>query len=492
MKDVEKKYIIFGAGDYGSQALEYYGKEKIEYFADNSIQKNGRFKGSIEIISFEKYLSVQADYNTVIAIHNFLPIAEQLLENGIISFEIFSPIYTPRLKKISEKIPEGRTIFLGFDKYTEFVVREIDSNEKITNFDIAVRSIDYEENMKMLDRKIWKIEEITGQIDNIVISSEIDHAALYVFAKREFPAVKNIFDPFQPEKYYETKDIIYSRYKGIHDTTEDEWINGITISEEKSLMNSYVDELAKKVPLFEHIEIETINRCNGVCDFCPVSAGNDIRKKVIMEEELFYSIIDQLSALNYNGRLALFSNNEPFLDSRIVDFNSYARKKLPDARMHLFTNGTLLTLEKFIEIIEYLDELIIDNYNQELNLLPNLKVIKEYCEDNPILKEKVTIVMRKPHEILTSRGGDAPNRKKKIIYEDIKCALPFKQMIVRPDGKISLCCNDPYGRCTLGDLKTTSIKDIWYGNEFERVRQLLAKGRGEFEHCRYCDSFIIF
>ena len=73
------------------------------------------------------------------------------------------------------------------------------------------------------------------------------------------------------------------------------------------------------------------------------------------------------------------------------------------------------------------------------------------------LKKKVTIVMRKPHEILTSRGGDAPNRTHTATYPDIKCALPFKQLIVRPDGKVSLCCNDPYGKCTLGDLNIEGV-----------------------------------
>lgn len=132
-----------------------------------------------------------------------------------------------------------------------------------------------------------------------------------------------------------------------------------------------------------------------------------------MEEGLFHKIIHELQEMDYHGRLALFSNNEPFLDKRIIEWNKYARVHLPNARMHLFTNGTLLSLEKFIEIIPLLDELIIDNYTKDLHLLKNCEDIVDYCEKHAELKSKVTIVPRSPEEIRTTCGGDAPNRKDK-------------------------------------------------------------------------------
>lgn len=50
-----------------------------------------------------------------------------------------------------------------------------------------------------------------------------------------------------------------------------------------------------------------------------------------MSENLFKKIIDELHELNYSKSLALFDNNEPFLDERIVEFQKYVRKSLPDA-----------------------------------------------------------------------------------------------------------------------------------------------------------------
>ena len=55
-----------------------------------------------------------------------------------------------------------------------------------------------------------------------------------------------------------------------------------------------------------------------------------------MEEFVFKKIIDELAELEYDGRLCLFSNNEPFLDERIMEFHKYARTKLTKARIHLY------------------------------------------------------------------------------------------------------------------------------------------------------------
>lgn len=119
----------------------------------------------------------------------------------------------------------------------------------------------------------------------------------------------------------------------------------------------------------QEIEIETINRCNGICPFCPVNVNEPQRPYAKMSEQLFKKIIDDLEKDNYSGKISLFSNNEPFLDERIESFIQYAKTHLPNARHAMYTNGTLLTLNKFLNVIQYLDWLCIDNYNdaQEVN-----------------------------------------------------------------------------------------------------------------------------
>ncbi len=290
--------------------------------------------------------------------------------------------------------------------------------------------------------------------------------------------------------FYESPELIVNPYLISKEmSSETEWNNSKKIKYARDEVNRAVEIIAQEERLFDHIEVETINRCNGNCSFCPVNRNVDTREKAVMSEKLFQRIVGQLEELKYMGRFTTFSNNEPLLDDRIIDFNEYARNHLPNARMHLYTNGTLLTLDKFKRLIDVLDELIIDNYHQELKLIKPCEQIVEYCQEHPELKSKVSIVLRRPNEILTSRGGDAPNRKELVDYGMDKCLLPFKQMIIRPTGKVSLCCNDALGKYTLGDVSKDSLLDVWYGEQFREVRTNLEKGRAWMGNCRYCDNF---
>ena len=255
--------------------------------------------------------------------------------------------------------------------------------------------------------------------------------------------------------------------------------------ETEEYLKNYYDK--RELPLFSSVEIEIINRCNGECPFCPVNRHVDPRKMKRMEEGLFKKIIRELGELNYSGRLALHSNNEPFLDERIIEFAQYAREQVPKAFIYLYTNGTLVTLDKFKRIIPYLDRMVIDNYDDGLKLHKNVQEIHEYCRNDFILDKKVEIHVRKVNEVLNTRGGQSPNNTKKETLR-MSCILPYKQMVIRPDGKTSLCCNDPYGKNTLADLDWMTLKEAWYSDRYEKVRKALRKRRSRVNLCRYCDT----
>lgn len=237
------------------------------------------------------------------------------------------------------------------------------------------------------------------------------------------------------------------------------------------------------------IEIETINRCNGSCSFCPVNYKDDPRDFKLMKESLFFNIIEQLKNMNYKGRMQLFSNNEPLMDKRIFDFAKEAKLALPDNHFSFFTNGTLLNLEKFNKLIQYCDTFCIDIYYKETEDIPeNIKPIVDLCIEEKELQSKVKINFICSTAIRNNRGGQSKNRKK--TYElKCPCILPYKQLIIRPDGKISLCCNDALGMHTLGDLTKDKIIDVWNNNEFNKVRDLLKDSRNKIEMCKSCDNF---
>ena len=379
------KYVLFGAGYFGKEAIKEYGKENIICFWDNDATKHGKTLDGIAIVEFSKKEDIDEEYNVILCTIYYGDVIEQLKSEGISNYEIFHSI----------------------------IVRN---------------------------------------------------------------------------SYYSPKILIDNPYENScdRDLSEPEWIEKNNGKLKYGAINRKVEQLYRERHMFHHIEIETVNRCNGICSFCPVSKGNEHRPYALMDEKVFRKIIDELSEMNYDGRLALFSNNEPLLDDRIVEFHRYARKKLPNARMHLYSNGTLMTREIFEELIMYLVSALFTG-----SLIPASRMVKEYAEIHPEIVKKVTIVLRKPNEILTSRGGDAPNRTQIHIENNISCVQPFQQLIIRPDGKVSLCCNDPLGRETMGNVTENSLDEIWYGEAFENVRKRIFYGRENFEHCKNCDVFVL-
>ena len=122
---------------------------------------------------------------------------------------------------------------------------------------------------------------------------------------------------------------------------------------------------------------------------------------------------------------------------------------------------------------------------------PELGKIYDYLQEHHELDERVRFWFRLQNEVLTSRGGQAPN--KQGAYEQAAlntlCSKPFHQLIVRPTGEISLCCNDALGIYTMGDLRTQSINEVWNSEEYIRVRtDMLKNGRRNLLLCNHCDS----
>lgn len=242
----------------------------------------------------------------------------------------------------------------------------------------------------------------------------------------------------------------------------------------------------KGFPLFKSIELEMHNRCNNNCSFCPVSTSNDTREYAKMSHELFIKIIDELASIDYKSSLALFSNNEPLMDKRFVEFAKIAKEKLPNANHYIYTNGLLLTVDIFKKISKYLDLIIIDNYNDDLQIIPQIKLIDEFCKENPEYRKKINISMRLKNQVLLSRGGQSPNRKRFVTLKT-PCRLPFEQLIIRPDGKISLCCNDALGKMTLGDVSKDTLVDIWNSPTYFEIRRKSLDSRNNIEICKNCD-----
>ncbi len=252
----------------------------------------------------------------------------------------------------------------------------------------------------------------------------------------------------------------------------------------KNIINSLTK---KKLPLFDIISIETFSKCNGGCSFCPVNRFDDPRKDILMDENLFKKIILNLYDLNYKGMVTLSLNNEPFLDKRIYKFAEIVRRYLPDSYISILSNGTPLNVERFEKIINNVDELLIDNYNDNLEWHENIQRIMEHMSDKEIYKDKVKFRMRLENDILDTRAGQANNRGW-IKTLDISCIYPFVALNIQVNGDVSLCCNDALAKEVVGNIKDRSLEDVWYSKEYFDYREKINTSRALVPICAGCDT----
>ena len=237
------------------------------------------------------------------------------------------------------------------------------------------------------------------------------------------------------------------------------------------------------------VNLETINRCNSTCEFCTANKNAEKRPYKRMEDSLFYSIIDQLHDWNYKGHLTMYGNNEPWLDTRIVEFHKYAREKLPDSYIFMSTNGLLLDIDKVKAITPYVNQLIINNYCLDMKLHDNIKEIWDYVKAHPEEFKDVDILvqMRYIKAVLTNRAGSAPNKQatKKIIKET--CLMPYTDMWITPDGRLGICCCDNFEVTELANLADIPLKEAWNTAKYQQLRQQVKDGRQNYPFCKHCD-----
>ncbi len=253
------------------------------------------------------------------------------------------------------------------------------------------------------------------------------------------------------------------------------------------IIKKYFDtqDISNLKPLF--VSIETINRCNGTCPFCPCNIREETRPFYEMPDKIFKKIIKDLKKIDYSETLMLLANNEILLDKNILERLQYARKMLPKAHMKMFTNGKLLTPKIFQYILDnnLIDEMIINNYNSSSNLTKPIKKIWDMYK-NKNINTKVIINIRYANEVLSNRANSSPNKKGNKIVKDY-CALPFTDININPYGNLLICCCDAKEETNLGNIMDNDILTLFNNEKYINLRKKMKHGRNNINFCKYCD-----
>jgi len=229
---------------------------------------------------------------------------------------------------------------------------------------------------------------------------------------------------------------------------------------------------------FISVNLETTAYCNRTCPFCFNHPRFPPRERGEMTEELFLEILRELAALKFRGRLSLYLYGEPLLDGRLPEWVRQIRARLPQAYLHLASNGDFLDEERFLGLVRAGVEMFyVTDYDNEEK--PQLLRLREKYPFHLTLR-------RIGGARLTDRAGMIFQRQRESASP---CFRPSSQLVINWRGEVLLCCMDFYGRYKMGQVGEKSLGEIWHSPEFSRYRELLAQGRrAAIPLCRHCDD----
>ena len=266
--------------------------------------------------------------------------------------------------------------------------------------------------------------------------------------------------------------------------------------------------------------VELTSLCNYRCIMCP---NKDMNKEAhgYMDFALYKKIIDEAADFAFDVNLA--HRGESLLHPQIVEAILYAKSKGLFTRLH--TNGSLLTEELAHKILKSgLDRLSFsfDGFDKDTyertrvgghfektlqNIIRFLEIKKELKSKTPNTSIEV-IHFEDNKRLQTKREFEAQFKDLPLdsfVFKDLHnwagettkkhtskhystCTFPWNALVVFWDGNVLPCSQDFFGSYILGNVKESSLIDIWNNPRTSRLREKLSrKDIQDLKACRNCD-----
>ncbi len=283
------------------------------------------------------------------------------------------------------------------------------------------------------------------------------------------------------------------------------------------------EHIYTKFPLYLLIEPTSI--CNLRCVMCfqsDKSFGSEKSFMGRMNMDLFKNIVDQ-AVEGGTKAVTLASRGDPSLNKSIEEMLDYMNGKFLELKLN--TNGILLTEKMSRSILKnQVTDLVfsIDSYEKE-----NYEQIRRKAKFEKVVSNiKSFMNIRKnefPNHRTTVRvsGVKVDERQDRKKYNDfwaelvdytglvdmqtrwdtynnetlpsdqlLPCGDLFERMYIWWDGTVNPCDVDYKSTLALGNVKFQSIKDIWNGDAYTKLRKKHLYGkRSDYKVCGQCDAW---
>ena len=270
----------------------------------------------------------------------------------------------------------------------------------------------------------------------------------------------------------------------------------------------------------DHVYVELTNACNARCTICATPSMK--RQRAVMPKSLFRRIVDECGQRGAK-KILPFLHGESLLVPGVLDYFRYIREAAPNTHVNLTTNGSKLSpdLTEAFLTENLLDSLIVSIDGGDKETFESIRLGLDYDEiranvvhfisrRNELGKSKPTVQIamvtvdenkdtvqqlrdawqgadRVSRSVYFNWGGKLDNNGRppnKINF----CERLYHYITILADGRVALCCFDSEAEYQVGDVKKTSVYEVWHSEAFdEKRRGLYEKNFEQMEICSRCD-----
>ena len=270
------------------------------------------------------------------------------------------------------------------------------------------------------------------------------------------------------------------------------------------------------------VKLELTEGCNLRCTFCGLQGIREKGEKnfKFMQPEWAGRIAREMAALGWKSRFECAMHGEPTMNPEAANIINAIRSELPRAHIMMTSNGGGLLgkpgpATRIQALFDAgLNVLALDDY-KGANIVPRIRKALDEAgrpdgidffecpEDprgNPYRRHKPDYKMVSFITDLQDTSGKGngirahmnngcgaafpPNEN----MASKRCARPFRELSIRWNGEVGLCCNDWRGVYKCGNVLELGVNAVWQSIYMNAARKKLYRGQRDFGPCLGCDS----
>lgn len=265
------------------------------------------------------------------------------------------------------------------------------------------------------------------------------------------------------------------------------------------------------------VQIELVEGCNLRCPFCGLNGIREPKQNNLkfMKEVTLITLCNQMVGLGWNPRIEFAMHGEPTLHPDAPNMVNIVRSIMPKQSIMMTSNGGgllkppgpsanlkalfeaglnvfALDCYEYVSIHTKVRESVaaapagqFEVYEYPANPAASPHTRRKPKEHALIYVKDISVAEKGTHSTLNNHAGSgaAPN----LAGAGKRCAKPFRELSVRWDGNVAVCCNDWRGVYKCGHIE--DLAGVWNGPPMQAARKYLYAGqRSGLEPCAGCDA----